>query len=287
MPGRAGSSAPEGPPLLLVETEEVDRLDEAAPAVVARGVGGRHLFVEGDGRLDAEVGVEGVPLREEEVEFVVLVPLQTEAVEVDAVLKSHVCAAEVDDQLVVDEDPEVVIPAEQERLSSVVLEEVVHLQGEEVVVVRAGVRDLVVPALSIDGEVVWQVGLELPRGILGQFEHLRDPLVDGRVVVVPLLEGLFAVDRGAADVGWLPVRPECPLHHALVEPCVTPLEVRVALLEVSEYDRDLHLVGARASQHDDSVGPQRHQGRPRPPGVNGEGRPDRKAEDERGDPPLG
>ena len=78
-------------------------------------------------------------LGEEEVELVRLAVRHVEPVEVDVLLHGRVNAAQIDDELAVDEHPDVVVPGEPEELVGPFLidELAVNLESEVEVVIGA------------------------------------------------------------------------------------------------------------------------------------------------------
>jgi hypothetical protein len=113
-------------------------------AVAAEAVTGA-LRVREVGEGELVVGVGGVALGLEDDDLVDLADLQVEigglgGVQGDAAALGAVDAAEVDGELLVDEDPDVVVPGEVELLSALVFEPVADLAREVEVLGVALVR---------------------------------------------------------------------------------------------------------------------------------------------------
>jgi hypothetical protein len=100
-----------------------------------------------DRRVDAEVRLDDVPFGLEEVERILLADDETgrggDLGELHLLGERRVDAADVDDELLVDEDEDVVVAAELERLVAAVLELRVELDGEVIVVRIALVAEAV------------------------------------------------------------------------------------------------------------------------------------------------
>ena len=152
------------------------------------------------------------------------VGLDNARIEDDLAAHDAVHAADVDHELVVDEDPHVVVAAELEDLAAAVRELGVDLGGEAKVAKNSRlIRRGVAPPFAIKGEEIVRGERRHPRRLVRrQHELMRDAL---RLVavVVPLCERRGGVDgdsvargeerdagRGVEDRG--PIRPERPVH---------------------------------------------------------------------------
>ena len=101
-----------------------------------------------------EIGVHRHALRLEEAELIVLADRQSQRIERYLAGGLLMDTADVDCELLVDEDPDVVVAEEVEALAAEVGELEMNHRGEEVVMpVLLGLEDMVVEAASIRGEV--------------------------------------------------------------------------------------------------------------------------------------
>ena len=137
---------------------------------------------------------------------IVLAHSQTKRVKVHRASHFGVHTAEIDDELVVDEHPHVVVAAELEELAATIREAQVDLTREEKVVhARAIVRSHLVEALSVEREVLRvRVRRDVRRRVIVEREVLLDADVDARYVLEPLRHCAAIVEH--ARVHRLPVR---------------------------------------------------------------------------------
>jgi len=119
---------------------------------------------------------------------IVLAHSQPKRVQVHRSRHFRVHTPEVDDELVVDEHPHVIIAGEFKLLTATVCEAQVDLtREEEVVHARAIVRSHLVEALSVEREVLRvRVRRDVRRRVIVEREVLLDADVDARYVLEPL-----------------------------------------------------------------------------------------------------
>src|SRR5690349_19608039 len=143
-------------------------------------------------------------------------------------------AAEVDDQTIVDEDPDVVVASELEDFAAAIREVRVQLEREVIIVTAT----LVAEELPVDREE--RVRLERvnsrTRCSFAEYDRNDCLQIHCRIVVVPLVEAGGARDRAAAvwtNEDRLLIRAELGLDQAGDESGNSLLEVGMRVFEVA------------------------------------------------------
>jgi len=174
-------------------------------------------------------------------------------------------SSEIDDQLSVDEDPDIIVTAEGEDLSSVVLEDVVdhHSEGEVVTRVTTGIRFVITEAKAIQLEeggesstedtiTSWSGSGVTPGVDLGEGDVLCDVvsvLCQCSVGPCVMVEGIVHVRVGDRRMGGARVqdgqsiRSQIDLRDSFVDSIIS-LKIRVALVSLC---RAVDGVGQEAS----------------------------------------
>jgi len=212
-------------------------------------------------RLQLEIRIERIALRVEHVDRIKIANCQPERVQINRRTNLVVHAAEVDDELTVDEDPHVVVAEEAERLASRVREvDVVLGREEEVVQLAVGVwrqliesvavhREVCAALESVDWRALSLVVLERDVGLVAHVDarHVSEPLRKQAAVVEharadrlthrQCLAARAAVAKAAHTHG-LAVGAESRRDHARCGNCRVHVaeEVRVVGIEVAVHD---------------------------------------------------
>jgi hypothetical protein len=147
------------------------------------GGGDGGLFKE-KGGLHREVRLGRVTFGKEEVERIVLAGGQAESVQTDCGRLHAMDSAEVDHQLVIDEDEDVVVTGEAEGLTRLIGKLRVKLQREMIVVDPA----LIAQKLVVDREEGWIRILIDSSSHVGKDQVIGCAEVDASNIVVPLVE---------------------------------------------------------------------------------------------------
>ena len=208
-------------------------------SIVGCGHRGKVHGLELQIRLDPEIGLGAMSLGEEEAESIHVLILEIQSIQFDRLLHGSVHSTHVDDQFVIDEDPDIVISTEGEDLCAVCVvgEFGVQLEGEVEVSVRCiGPWCRVSEQLIFDREETTDclaprrlVTVEDERAIVLPFKlEFQGPgHVDSQDIIEPHVEAFTGGDAAVV------IAPETPNDVAAIRVVDRPADrVPIGVLEL-------------------------------------------------------